>query len=132
MTDTATAGLVQLILTAVAVLAPLGGAIVAAVFIRRRGLNARLAMAGCLVMLPGPMVVTVGSVVGLEPLVDAFGPATAYSMLSAVTVPFHLIGLGLVLAGALVAPAAERLPAPEAIRVGDPEAGWHEDAGAAV
>ncbi|MFJ1702866.1 hypothetical protein [Kitasatospora sp. NPDC088346] len=104
MTDHDTASLVAMIIAAVTVLTPLAGAVVAAVFIRRRGLNARLATAGCLVMAPGPLMFTLGTAFGLDGFLRDLGPYMAVNALSALSMSFHLVGLGLVVAGALVPP----------------------------
>ncbi|MFE2880630.1 hypothetical protein ACFXG6_34000 [Streptomyces roseus] len=112
------AGLLGLLLTALEVLAPLAGAVVAALAIRRRGRNARLAMVGCLVMLPAPIVSALGVTVALEPLMQWVGTFMAGRVLTAVTLPFHLVGLGLVLAGALSEPkptARPHAPAPAVV-----------------
>ncbi|MFB6891627.1 hypothetical protein ACFCX4_20245 [Kitasatospora sp. NPDC056327] len=103
MTDTQTLGIVSLASTALSVLTPVVGAVVAGTFLRRRGRNARLAMIGCLVMAPGPLVFTVGVALGGT---NFFGddPVLAISIVSVATIPFHLVGLGLILAGALAAP----------------------------
>ncbi|MFD0277736.1 hypothetical protein ACFVHB_28015 [Kitasatospora sp. NPDC127111] len=106
MTDSASAHLFGLALNGIEILMPLVGAIVAATHLRRRGRNARLAVIGCLVMLPGPIVLPVGLTVGFDALSDAFGPSAAMYVLSAISLPFHLIGFGLLLAGALSEPAA--------------------------
>ncbi|MFE2552992.1 hypothetical protein ACFXGI_31240 [Streptomyces sp. NPDC059355] len=108
--DQMAAGLVGLLLVAVEILAPLAGAVAAALAIRRRGRNARLAMVGCLVMLPGPIVSTVGMAVGLEPLMRAVGTYMAGYVLTAMTLPFHLVGFGLILTGALSEPRQQPLP----------------------
>ncbi|MFB6615573.1 hypothetical protein ACFCV9_15360 [Streptomyces sp. NPDC056367] len=104
------AGLVGLLLMAIAVLTPVAGAVMAALAIRRRGRNARLAMVGCLVMLPGPVVSTLGMLVGLGPLMDALGPYMAPHVIAAMALPFHLVGFGLVLAGALSDPKQPSTP----------------------
>ncbi|MFE2480833.1 hypothetical protein [Streptomyces sp. NPDC059389] len=104
------AGLVGLLLVAVAILVPLAGAVAAALSIRRRGRAARLAMAGCLVMLAGPIMSAVGTAVGLEPLMRTVGTSMAAHVLTAMTLPFHLVGFGLLLAGALSGPARPPLP----------------------
>ncbi|MEV6735356.1 hypothetical protein [Streptomyces sp. NPDC051364] len=108
--DQIAAGLVGLLLIAVEILTPVVGALVAARAIRRRGRNARLAMAGCLVMLPGPIVSTVGMALGLEPLMRAVGIHMAAHVLTAMTLPFHLLGFGLILAGALSDPTQPSAP----------------------
>ncbi|WP_369777855.1 hypothetical protein [Streptomyces sp. R33] len=108
--DQIAAGLVGLLLVAVEVLAPVAGAVAAALAIRRRGRGARLAMAGCLVMLPGPIVAVLGTTVGLEPLMRAVGTSMAGHVLTALTLPFHLVGFGLILAGALSEPRQQPLP----------------------
>ncbi|MEU6238668.1 hypothetical protein [Kitasatospora sp. NPDC047058] len=126
MTDSTSAGLFGLVLNGTEVLMPLAGAIVAATFIRRRGRNARLAMFGCLVMLPGPILLPVGYAVAFDALADTFGPHMVAYVLSALMLPFHLIGTGLVLAGALTGPAAPvpsfgpPYPAPWAVPGGEP------------
>ncbi|MFB7981491.1 hypothetical protein [Streptomyces vinaceus] len=119
--DQMAAGIVGLLLTTVEILAPLAGAVVAALAIRRRGRNARLAMVGCLVMLPAPIVSTLGLTLALEPLVQSVGTFMAGHVLTAMTLPFHLVGLGLVLAGALSEPrpaGRSQAPAPAAAVVG--------------
>ncbi|MBV6698638.1 hypothetical protein KV557_16150 [Kitasatospora aureofaciens] len=110
MPDTLVAGLVSLLLTVLEVLAPLVGAVVAATYIRRRGRNARLAFVGCLVMTPGPIITTLVMAFGLEPLIRAVGTLAATSVLSAIPLPFHLVGLGLIVAGALTAPTPQPTP----------------------
>ncbi|MFC5664555.1 hypothetical protein ACFP3U_16370 [Kitasatospora misakiensis] len=110
MTDYRTVGFINLFITAVSVLVPLIGAVVAGTFIRRRGRNARLAMIGCLVTAPGPLVFVLGSAFGLDTVFSGLEPLMAMTLLSAITVPFHLIGLALIVAGALTAPAQ---PAPQ-------------------
>ncbi len=129
MTDQLSAGLLALLFTSVEILTPLAGAIVAATFIRRRGRNARLALIGCLVMLPGPIVSGLVMALGMDTLIRVFGPLMAQSVLSAIGVPFYLVGFGLVLAGALTAPvppsapSGESLRAPSPTRVGEQAAG---------
>lgn len=108
--DQMAAGLVGLLLIAVEILVPLVGALAAARAIRRRGRNARLAMAGCLVMLPGPIVSTLGMTLGLEPLMRVVGTHMAAHVLTAMTLPFHLLGFGLILAGALSGPTQPSAP----------------------
>ncbi|GAA1248154.1 hypothetical protein GCM10009665_43820 [Kitasatospora nipponensis] len=110
MTDIQRAALLSLLLSGIATLTPLVGAIVAAVFVRRRGRNARLALAGCLVMLAGPIVSFLGMALGLDALMRAFGPLMAQNVLSVFVAPFQLVGFGLVLAGALTAPARPSTP----------------------
>ncbi|MEU9181989.1 hypothetical protein AB0C90_35180 [Streptomyces sp. NPDC048550] len=111
--DQIAAGLVGLLFIAVEIVTPLVGALVAARAFRRRGRNARLAMTGCLVMLPGPIVSTLGMAVGLEPLMHVVGTYMAPHVLTAMTLPFHLVGFGLILAGALSdPPSAPSLPQP--------------------
>ncbi|MFD0369641.1 hypothetical protein [Streptomyces sp. NPDC127114] len=107
------AATVGLLLFAVEVLTPVVGAVVAALAIRRRGRHARLAMAGCLVMLPGPIVSTIGLAVGLAPLMQAVGTYMAAHVLTAMTLPFHLVGFGLILAGAISAPTQPSGSAPQ-------------------
>ncbi|MET9650799.1 hypothetical protein ABZZ44_11100 [Streptomyces sp. NPDC006460] len=109
MPDRTSAALVSLLLTGFAIFTPLIGAIVAAVSIRRRGRNARLALAGCLVMVPAPLVTVLGPLV-LETLVRHFGPYMAFQVISAIALPFHLVGFALVLAGALTGPSAPPTP----------------------
>ncbi|MQS13672.1 hypothetical protein F7Q99_15675 [Streptomyces kaniharaensis] len=105
--DQVAAGLVGLLLDSIQVLVPLVGAVVAAVAIRRRGRNARLALAGCLVMLPGPIVSVLVPALGWETIIRVFGPFMANNVLSAIALPFHLVGFGLLLAGALAAPTPQ-------------------------
>ncbi|GAA1948969.1 hypothetical protein [Kitasatospora viridis] len=121
MTDMQSAALLNLALTAITILAPLVGGIVAAMAIRRRGRNARLAMIGCLVMVPGPIVSGVAMALGFGSLGNAIGYGVAANVLSGLAMPFHLVGLALVLAGALAAPAQPAAPAvqPEAMLGGE-------------
>ncbi|MFE6841154.1 hypothetical protein [Streptomyces sp. NPDC057686] len=117
--DRIAAGLVGLLLVTLEILAPLAGAVVAALAIRRRGRNARLAMVGCLVMLPVPIISTLGTAVGLEPLMHSVGTYMAGHVLTAMTLPFHLVGFGLILAGALSGPRQPSLSqSPTATAVG--------------
>lgn len=99
------AAAVDLILLAVHVLVPLSGAVMSALAIRRRGRNARLALAGCLVMAPTPIVSSLALAFGMGPLMQAVGPSMAAPVLTMVLMPFHLAGFGLLLAGALSGPA---------------------------
>ncbi|MDY0810728.1 hypothetical protein [Kitasatospora purpeofusca] len=115
MTDYRTVGLVHLFIAAVSVLTPLVGAVVAGTFIRRRGRNARLAMIGCLVTAPGPIILVLASSLGLDTVFAGMEPLVALSLVSAVSVLFQLAGLVLILAGALTAaapPAAHQAPYP--------------------
>ncbi|KOV29859.1 hypothetical protein ADK60_17165 [Streptomyces sp. XY431] len=109
MTDYRTVGLIHLFIAAVSVLTPLIGAVVAGTFLRRRGRNARLAMIGCLVTAPGPVVLVLGAGLGLDTVFADLEPLVAMSVLSGIATLFHLTGLVLILAGALSAPAR---PAP--------------------
>ncbi|MFJ8434711.1 hypothetical protein ACIQ9P_25765 [Kitasatospora sp. NPDC094019] len=109
MTDYRTVGLVHLFITAVSVLTPLVGAVVAGTLLRSRGRNARLAMIGCLVMLPGPLVLMVGTGLGLDTVLPDLEPLMAISVLSGIATLFHLAGFVLILTGALSEPAR---PAP--------------------
>ncbi|MFF7588685.1 hypothetical protein ACFZCK_14480 [Kitasatospora purpeofusca] len=117
MTDYRTVGLIHLFIAAVSVLTPLIGAVVAGTFIRRRGRNARLAMIGCLVTAPGPIILVLGAGLGLDTVFGGVEPLMALSVVSAISVLFQLAGLVLILAGALTAPtppAAHQAPYPYA------------------
>ncbi|MFE6745337.1 hypothetical protein ACFVGM_05735 [Kitasatospora purpeofusca] len=117
MTDYRTVGLVHLFIAAVSVLAPLIGAVVAGTFVRRRGRNARLAMIGCLVTAPGPIVLVLGTGLGLDTVFAGVEPLVALSVVSAIATLFHLVGFVLILVGALTDPTplvAQRLPYPYA------------------
>ncbi|MFB8240128.1 hypothetical protein ACFC58_26645 [Kitasatospora purpeofusca] len=117
MTDYRTVGLVHLFIAAVSVLVPLIGAVVAGTFLRRRGRNARLAMIGCLVTAPGPIVLVLGTGLGLDTVFSGLEPLVAISIVSAIASLFHLAGFVLILAGALTAPArpaAHQAPYPYA------------------
>ncbi|MDH6122485.1 hypothetical protein [Kitasatospora sp. GAS204B] len=116
MTDQLAAGLTGLLLFAIKTLAPLVGAVVAALAIRRRGRNARLAFAGCLVMLPEPILSTFGPALWSGSLIRGLGPLMVSNVLTVIVLPFQLVGFGLLLAGALSAP---RPPQP----AGQPAAG---------
>ncbi len=105
MTDYRTVGLIHLFIAGVSVLTPLIGAVVAGTCIRRRGRNARLAMIGCLVTAPGPIVLVLGAGLGLDSLFAGVEPLVALSVVSAISVLFQLAGLVLILAGALTEPA---------------------------
>ncbi|WP_405361563.1 hypothetical protein OG535_27120 [Kitasatospora sp. NBC_00085] len=107
MTDQMSVALVSLLFTGILILVPLAGAVVAALFIRRRGRNARLAMAGCLVTALGPLVLALGMALGSDTLYGKVGLAAAVGVQSAITAVFSLVGLGLVLAGALAAPVPQ-------------------------
>lgn len=112
---------VGLIFTVISILVPLAGAVVAATFIRRRGRNARLAMAGCLVAALGPLVMNLVVAVGSDALYRDFGVATTVGAQLMVGATFSLTGLGLVLAGALAAPVASMPPvSPLVVREGEP------------
>ncbi|MFD7905368.1 hypothetical protein ACFV4F_11385 [Kitasatospora sp. NPDC059722] len=104
MSDQLTAGLIGLGVIAVDVLTPLVGAVVAANHIRKRGRNARLAMAGCLVMALAPVVSTIALTLWLEPLIRATDPVLGANLVPLFTLPFQLVGFGLLLAGALSEP----------------------------
>ncbi|MEV0189868.1 hypothetical protein AB0I39_15185 [Kitasatospora purpeofusca] len=117
MTDYRTVGLVHLFIAAVSVLTPLIGAVVAGTFVRRRGRNARLAMIGCLVTAPGPIVLVLGTGLGLDTVFAGVEPLVALSVVSAVATLFHLVGFVLILVGALsvaAPPAPHRAPYPYA------------------
>ncbi|WP_328958183.1 hypothetical protein [Kitasatospora purpeofusca] len=109
MTDYRTVGLVHLFIAALSVLVPLIGAVVAGTFVRRQGRNARLAMIGCLVTAPGPIVLVLGAGLGLDTVFAGLEPLVALSVVSAIAVLFQLAGFVLILAGALTVPAR---PAP--------------------
>ncbi|SDT81783.1 hypothetical protein SAMN05216371_6819 [Streptomyces sp. TLI_053] len=106
MTDYRTVGLVHLFIAALSVLVPLAGAVVAGTFLRRRGRNARLAMIGCLVTAPGPVVLVLGTGFGLDTVFAGADPLVALTVVSGIATLFHLAGFVLILAGALGAPAA--------------------------
>ncbi|MEU8512023.1 hypothetical protein AB0C76_10590 [Kitasatospora sp. NPDC048722] len=104
MSDHVTAGLIGLGVIVVDFLTPLVGAVVAANHIRKRGRNARLAMAGCLVMAPAPAISTIALAFWLEPLMRATDPVLAANLVPLFALPFQLVGFGLLLAGALSEP----------------------------
>ncbi|MET9399674.1 hypothetical protein [Kitasatospora sp. NPDC002965] len=118
MTDYETARLVSLIVGSANVLVPLAGAVVAGTFLRRRGRNARLAMIGCLVMAVSPIVVSVVLAFATDSLYDELGLAMAINAPVLLSLPFHLAGLGLIVAGALAAPAPAL--APQAVYLAGP------------
>ncbi|MET9616720.1 hypothetical protein [Kitasatospora indigofera] len=129
MSDQSSLALVSLISTGVFILASLAGAVVAATFIRRRGLNASLAMAGCLVTALGPVALALTLGFGGEVLSDSYGAAAMIGAQSAISGLFSLTGLGLVLAGALAAPPR---PVPPSAAGATGQAGAHPVAGAAA
>ncbi|WP_327674536.1 hypothetical protein [Kitasatospora sp. NBC_00458] len=130
MTDYETARTISIILGAVNVLVPLAGAVVAATFLRRRGRNARLAMIGCLVTAVSPILVSVLVGFAMEDIYDEYGIVAAVNAPTLLSLPFHLTGLGLIVAGALVTPRPQQLvymggpyPAPPQPPTDQPPAG---------
>ncbi|MEV6522856.1 hypothetical protein AB0M43_12990 [Longispora sp. NPDC051575] len=111
MTEYRVAAVFDLFLLLVAVLTPLAGATLAAVLLPKRGRRARLALAGCLVSLLN-ILVTHGLMLATGPLMKVFGIALAHTVISAVSMPIHIIGFGLLLAGALTGPPQTPAPAP--------------------
>ncbi|MFF1906234.1 hypothetical protein [Kitasatospora sp. NPDC058218] len=121
MNDPTSIAAVSLIFTVISIVVPLAGAVVAATFIRRRGRNARLAMAGCLVAALGPLVLSLVVAVASDALYRDFGVAATVGAQLMVGATFSLTGLGLVLAGALAAPVASMPPvSPLAAGEGEP------------
>ncbi|MGF1426636.1 hypothetical protein [Kitasatospora sp. LaBMicrA B282] len=110
MNDSFAASLFGLLLLILRVLAPLVGAVVAGTQIRRRGRSARLALAGCLVLAAAPIVSALAEVLGLGVAIRVTGALMASNVLSLVTLPFELTGLGLLLAAALSAPTPLQAP----------------------
>ncbi|MEV0534146.1 hypothetical protein [Kitasatospora sp. NPDC050463] len=112
MNDQMSVAVVGLIFAVISIVVPLAGAVVAAVFIRRRGRNARLAMAGCLVAALGPLILGLTVGLGSDAIYRDFGIAASVGAQMAISATFSLTGLGLVLAGALAAPVASMPPVP--------------------